>query len=198
MGRSSREVADGHRSEIVEIAARQLKAQGIDGITVPGVMAEAGLTHGGFYRHFASKQDLANEGIKRAFENQGHRIDLVGARNTGDHRGGILDVTSFYLSDSHIQNPGTGCPIAALSGDVARSDADSPLRETFTQGFKDNVAAIASLGTDGGEVSDAQRAEALVVMASIVGASVLARATAGDPVSAEILAALRAAYTVAT
>src|SRR5258707_6200213 len=107
----NREKAAENRERIVEAAARLFREQGFDGVGVDAIMKEAGLTHGGFYGHFASKEELATEAITRAFaqgsEKLGHCSDL----------GGLVNA---YLSDAHCADRSEGCALAALSADIAR------------------------------------------------------------------------------
>jgi TetR/AcrR family transcriptional repressor of nem operon len=114
MGRASRETAERHRDEIEHAAARRFREDGVNGVSVPALMGEVGLTHGGFYRHFASKEELAATACARAFAETS-----PGAR---------------YLTAEHVADRGGGCPMAALAGDVARTAPDSSLRNAFAEG----------------------------------------------------------------
>jgi TetR/AcrR family transcriptional repressor of nem operon len=195
MGRASRADAARHREEVVAAAARLFRERGLSGVSVPDVMAEAGLTHGGFYRHFDSKDALAAAACEAAFAQQTiDRADDL-ARHGGDRAAARADLIARYFSPEHRDDPGGGCPNAGLASDAARSPSGSPLRAAFTKGVR---AAIDGLD-EPNERPDAlepethdPRADALADLALMVGAVMLARATAGDPVSEEILSAAHA------
>src|SRR5438270_11231178 len=115
--RMTREKAAENRARIVETAARLFREKGFDGIGLNAIMKEAGLTHGGFYGHFSSKEDLAAEAVARAVE-----------RGTGwqSRYTNVADFVSDYLSESHFTDRTNGCVLAALGGDVARRGEGMP------------------------------------------------------------------------
>jgi TetR/AcrR family transcriptional repressor of nem operon len=165
MGRVSQAQAQENRQRVVETAARLFRERGAAGVSVADVMAEAGLTHGGFYKHFASKEALLAEAVGEAFSQQ--------ARRSGETRDAFV---ARYLSPEHRDSPGDGCPTAGFGVDLARAEPDAPARAAFAEG----VAAYAHrLGDD------------LATLSTMVGAIVLARATAGTDLSDEILRAAR-------
>jgi TetR/AcrR family transcriptional repressor of nem operon len=177
MARSSNKDTARHREEIVAAASRLFRERGIDGVSVPEIMGAAGLTHGGFYRHFDSKEHLAALAAAQAVEEEGHRIAALSDE---------ASLVGNYLSGEHCADRAGGCPIAALAGEVGRTAPDSPVRVELTAGVSSFADGIATLGGH-------ERDEALARLATMVGALVLARATEGAPVSDEILAAARAA-----
>ncbi|UFS60601.1 TetR family transcriptional regulator [Subtercola endophyticus] len=196
MGRASKAEQEQHRQEILDAAARQVKARGIDAVTIPEVMAAVGLTRGGFYGHFSSKADLTAQAITRAFEFQARGFSAVARRHPGDHSSAVRDVVDYYFSDAQLRQADLdqSCPIAALSADVAREPEGSAARDAYAEGIAENLALLASLGDRADEApSPEQRADALVTMAMAVGAVVIARATSGHPISAELVAAVKAA-----
>ena len=194
MGRASKQQQERHREQILDIAARQVKARGIDGVTIPEVMAAAGLTVGGFYGHFSSKADLSARAVARAFDVQATTFARIGEANPGNHKAAMASLVDFYFSDTHRYQLERSCPMAALSADVAREPADSAARTAFAEGIQRNLTQLAGIGDAAGETtSPEQRAEALTTMAMAVGAIVMARATTGEPIADEILAAARAA-----
>jgi TetR/AcrR family transcriptional regulator, transcriptional repressor for nem operon len=176
MPRSSNKDAARHRQQIVEAASELFRERGIDGVSVPEIMGSAGLTHGGFYRHFDSKEQLAALACGRAVAGQGRELEAL--RNER----ALLD---GYLSSGHRDDRAHGCPVAALSGEVARAAPDSPVRAELTAGVNGFADGIAALGGH-------DRDKALARMSMLVGALVLSRATEGAPVSDEILSAARA------
>jgi TetR/AcrR family transcriptional repressor of nem operon len=177
-----------NRQDILEAAARLYREHGLAGVGVAEVTRGAGLTHGGLYRHFESKDALVREACARAF-------DWSPRPTEGEDQGGGLAArVRAYLSPRHRDNPGEGCPVAALAVDVARAGGE--LSAVFAQGAERNITrfarAIGGLG-DGEAPSAAQRAEAIATLGAMVGALVLARATAAaDPaLSDEILETMR-------
>lgn len=186
MGRSSREQAERHREQVIEAASQLFRQRGVDGVSVPEVMAATGMTHGGFYRHFASKEELAQIACTRAFEEQIEGLREF-KRSAEDPEAAFVD---FYLSDPHRSDVAHGCPLAALSGDVARTDPDSPVRASFVQGVRAFADGVEALDADG---TPEHRSRSLARLSMLMGALALARATEGDPISDEIIAAVREA-----
>jgi TetR/AcrR family transcriptional repressor of nem operon len=173
MGRVSQAQARQNRERIVATAARLFRERGIAGVSVADVSAAAGLTHGGFYKQFESKDALVDEAIAYAFAEQAERVGADFERDA---------FLTTYLSKEHRDEPGAGCPSAGFAGDVAREAGGEAGRETYAEG----VAAYArALGRDG-------RPD-LAAVSMMVGAMILSRATAGTAISEEILAAARTA-----
>ena len=117
--RVSQEQMDRSHQRIVKGASLLVRKQGIDGTSVDDVMKQAGLTRGGFYRHFDSKESLVSAGLEDAFHQVLTEIDNA-YRTRGVHKG-AEEYYDRYLSDGHVKHPELGCPIAALSLDVGRS-----------------------------------------------------------------------------
>jgi len=183
-----------NRQDILEAAARLYRAHGLAGVGVAEVTRGAGLTHGGLYRHFESKDALVREACARAFDWSIGPLD--GAVEGSD--GGLAARVQAYLSPQHRDSPGEGCPAAALAVDVARAGGD--LSAVFAAGVERNITrfarVIGGLAADA-EPSPAQRAEAMAMLSAMVGALVLARATAATrpALSDEILATVCAHLT---
>ncbi|WP_144636306.1 TetR/AcrR family transcriptional regulator [Bordetella genomosp. 13] len=184
MPRVSREQADRNRLAIEAASSRLFRERGIDGVTVADLMAAAGLTHGGFYGHFESKDALAAVACEQAFNEAVGRWQAAATGRTS--RRALVEA---YLSGPHRDHPGKGCPAAALAADVARHDGEPPVQDAYIEGLKRLLAAIASL-QDGADASERTRA-AMAQLATMVGALTLARATRGDALSNQILAAAR-------
>jgi TetR/AcrR family transcriptional repressor of nem operon len=187
MARASRAVADQHRTAIEEASARLFRVHGLHGVSVAQVMADAGLTHGGFYGHFSSKDELAAAGCARAFSDSAARWHQRIAQVGGDRQTARRHLVEHYLSEGHRDTPEHGCPASALGGDVAREPAGKPVRSAYLDGIKQLLTAWKRVCVD----EDAGNPTALVEMATLVGAITLARATAGDAISDEILDAAR-------
>jgi TetR/AcrR family transcriptional regulator, transcriptional repressor for nem operon len=188
MPRASKQQTQNHRLAITDASARLMRERGIHGVTVSDLMAAAGLTHGGFYRHFESKETLAGEACARAFAESVQRWKQRVAASS-DRGSALLVLTEGYLSSRSRDTPGISCPTTALACDVAREPAGSPLRAAFVAGTRQLIDVLASLQNEDGKMAD--RSEAMAQFATMVGAVILARATAGDSLSDELLAAAR-------
>src|SRR4051794_15120593 len=110
----SREQAVQNRERIVETAARLFRERGFEGIGVADLMKEAGLTHGGFYGHFSSKEDLIAEASARALAQSLALFTKVAERAPADP---LPAIAGAYLTSKHRDNPGEGCVLAALGAD---------------------------------------------------------------------------------
>jgi len=188
MPRASKEQAQVHRLAIMDASARLMREHGMHGVSVADLMAAAGLTHGGFYGHFESKEALAGEACTHAFGESVRRWKQRIATQP-DHAAALRALTEAYLSARSRDTPGISCPATALACDVAREPPGTPLRAAFVGGIGQLIDVLVSLqnGTD----SAADRREALAQIATLVGAVVLARATAGNALSDELLSAAR-------
>ena len=165
---------------IKDVSARLFRERGLDGVSVTQLMAAAGLTHGGFYGHFASKDALAALACTHAFAQSVQRRSAM--RETFIAR---------YLSHAHRDDPGRGCPASALAADVGREPDAAPVRQAYADGIKVMADDLDFLSVANARAQ--RRCDTLVGLATLVGAITLARATRGDPISAEILAAVRTA-----
>jgi TetR/AcrR family transcriptional repressor of nem operon len=173
--------AQANRERIVETASTLFRERGYDGVGVVDLMAAAGFTHGGFYKHFGSKADLMGEAAACGFAQT-------------MEKGSGLELAEFikrYVSRDHRDQPGDGCTIAALCGDAARQSED--IKATFAGGIESLLAALLP---DSDALQEQQlaekRAKAIFLMASAIGAIVLSRACPDDSALAdEILTACR-------
>jgi TetR/AcrR family transcriptional regulator, transcriptional repressor for nem operon len=171
--RKSREEAAETRKRIVGAAARKFREQGIVATGLADLMKAAGLTHGGFYKHFASKDQLVAEATAAALDTV---LEEMAAHPT------TSAAVAGYLSARHRDNPASGCPLAALGGELARSDKKA--RAAATAGFVRLVDILAgAAGT-----ADARR-RALVAAATMIGAVTMARVVTDPGLSGEILRA---------
>ncbi|MDH7974263.1 TetR/AcrR family transcriptional regulator [Sphingomonas sp. AR_OL41] len=175
------------RARVLKEAAREIRAKGPDGVGVAGVMARAGLTHGGFYAHFPSKDALVVEAIGEMFDSARRRAAPLAASD--DPRGALRAYVDFYLSAAHRDARERGCPLPALSGDFARAEA--PMRERFGLGIASLNGRIATV-LDAIGVAEPE-SEATALMAQLVGAVALARSVGAGAQSDAILARTRAA-----
>ena len=194
MPRVSRAEAESHREQITEASSRLFRERGIKGVSVADLMGAAGLTHGGFYGHFESKDALAGVAVARAFEQSAERWHKRVASKPDDAARRALLVDRF-LTPQSLRDVGMGCPSVSLATDVAREPAAAPIRTAYLDGLESLVQILSSV--EEGADSDAKRSAALADFATLAGALMLARATEGAPLSAEILAAARARLTPA-
>jgi TetR/AcrR family transcriptional repressor of nem operon len=179
--RVTREQAAANREKILEVAGALFRERGFDGIGVADIMKRAGLTHGGFYGHFASKDDLAAEITARVLGRSGWMERL-----TGTQKPSFSDLVRQYLSPRHRDDPGRGCLFAALGSDVVRQPRS--VRRAFTEGLRLRVDALARLAP--GRSAAARRQKSLATMAGLVGALILSRAVDDPKFSDEILEAV--------
>jgi TetR/AcrR family transcriptional repressor of nem operon len=188
MPRASKQQAESNRRLITDNSAKLLRERGIHGLSVADLMKSAGLTHGGFYGHFASKDQLAAQACAHAF---GHSIDRWQQRIAGaaNRTAGFNAIVEGYLSARNRDNPGTSCPTPALMGDVAREPAAAPVRSAYRDGVKQLLDVLDSVQDDAG--TERARRRTLAQFAMLVGAMALARATAGDPISEAFLVSAR-------
>jgi TetR/AcrR family transcriptional repressor of nem operon len=176
-----------NRSAIELASSRLFREQGLK-VSVKDVMGAAGLTHGGFYGHFSSKDDLAAHACATAFAESTERWRKRTA-SAKDRRSAREALIGAYLTAERRAALGTGCPIAGLAVDVARESAGKPVRAAFRKGLESLIEILAGVQSTG-ERADA-RERAVAQMAALVGAMVLARATEGSALSDEFLAASR-------
>lgn len=164
------------RQAIMRSADRLLRTHGVDGTSVANVMKGAGLTVGGFYAHFPSKEALIAEALGETMGAM--RGQLTEDLPDTDHRERLGTALTRYLSTAHRDHPEHGCPLPATAGDLA--EEDGALRQTLAQELERHLDAL----TD-----PAHRPQALGALALMVGGLSLARATAGTDLSGEILEA---------
>ncbi len=177
--RVSQKEKERSHQRIVEGAARLIRERGIETTSVSDVMTDAGMTIGGFYKHFDSKDALAEAALRSAFDEMiGVMTSRLGAEAA------LADYQSFYLSEGHVGSPGIGCPVAALSGDVARGPAS--LKAEFGAGVRRTIATLVDSmpGTADERVAAATRRLAL-----LAGAVLIARASDPDTGRAVLSAA---------
>lgn len=175
------------RKKILRSASRMFREKGVKETTVPGVMDDAGLTAGGFYKHFESKEELFRDALIEALSGTSRLMQLVPPELKGDDW--RRAVAQIYLSEAHRDNVKTGCAIAALSGDVTRSDRET--REVFERGLDRMISEFQTrLDVD----PETARAEAWHFLSQILGGLILSRAVADPKTSSKILKACRDSF----
>ncbi|MCD7107435.1 TetR/AcrR family transcriptional regulator [Rhizobium sp. DKSPLA3] len=170
-----------NRARIVQTASALFRERGYDGVSVADLMAAAGLTHGGFYKHFGSKAELMAETAASSIS------QIIRQAGGSD----IRQFVDFYTSREHRDGRGDGCTFAALAGDATRQSSD--IRATFADGLESILAAVERGGVLGAGDQQTARAKAIDVFAHLLGAVVLSRACPDDsPLAEEILTVCRA------
>ncbi|WP_267551078.1 TetR/AcrR family transcriptional regulator [Rhizobium rhizogenes] len=179
MGRSQLEKQKTHE-RIVELAARRLREEGLDGIGVADLMKEAGLTVGGFYKHFASRDELVAEAVQSAVESWRKQQEEKGIDPAHIP---LNEYVEIYLSENHRDHCGEGCAYAALTADMARSS--EAVRTIATEGLRKNFDAMTARMPQP-ETIDA-RQKAIIASCLMTGAVGLARVVDDEALSSEIL-----------
>jgi TetR/AcrR family transcriptional regulator, transcriptional repressor for nem operon len=178
-------------ARIVETAARAFRERGVEGVRIADVMQSAGLTHGGFYAHFADKDSLFAEAARQGlYESRQSFLTEAAAANP---EAPLREIIRRYVSRRHRDAPAEGCAMPALAAEVARES--TAVRGAFTSAVEDFVIGLEAYVP--GETPDARRDAALALTAGMVGAVALARALDDPELSDRILLATRRFYTAA-
>ncbi|MEW2159869.1 TetR family transcriptional regulator [Streptomyces sp. NPDC007189] len=180
MGRVSKAQAQENRQHVVATASRMFREKGA-AVSIADLMKAVGLTHGAFYKQFASKEDLVDKAIAHAFEDPAAHSSAAHEEHAGEHEAARQALIEDYLSIWHRDHAGDGCPVSGFAADLAR-DPDQAARsqQVYVNGVRNRAARLATGEDDG-----------LVQLCTMVGALVLARATRGNPLSEELLQAAR-------
>jgi TetR/AcrR family transcriptional repressor of nem operon len=180
--RVSRAKAEENRRNVVEVASRLFRSHGFDGIGVSDLMKGAGLTQGGFYKQFNSKDDLIAEASAVALAAGAERWENLATKVDADPLAAIVE---FYLSPFHREERSSGCAIAALGPEAIRQAPQ--LRETFQDGIERHLALLDTMVdvAPGGDV----RSKSMVTLSTMVGALILSRAVAYDALGKRLLEA---------
>ena len=183
MGHSRASKAITH-ARLVEAAAARFKERGIDGISLADLMKELKLTHGGFYRHFDSRDELVGEALELALaqssESMRERL-FEGTKPT------FARFVEFYLDEAHRDGRAAGCAVAALAGDAARKSTD--VQGQFRRQIAQNLEALTSALDQ--NPAEETRETAILVLCALYGALTVARAVGDSPLSREVLRTVR-------
>jgi AcrR family transcriptional regulator len=167
----------GHKDEthkrIVEIASTKFREKGVDSVGIAALMAEAGLTHGGFYAHFDSKEALVQEAMNAAFD--ASRVK---------YGAGLETLIRAYLRPAHRDNPGQGCVVATLTPEIARHP--EPTRAAYTERLETFLAKIAALLPEHLPPQTRQQT-AIGILGSMIGTLQMSRAVTNPELSENIL-----------
>jgi TetR/AcrR family transcriptional repressor of nem operon len=176
--RKSKQEAAETRQRIVKAAAAEFRQNGIGGTGLSDLMAAAGLTHGGFYRHFESKDQIVAEACAAATESA-----IATFFSKKSSQSGLKPRIAKYLSLTHRDDPSAGCPLAALGSEFVRCDEKT--RAAATQAFLEMVNIIAA--ESGRTRPDVARRRALVTASTMIGALMMSRIVTDPKLSASIL-----------
>lgn len=170
------------RQRIIETASEKFRKEGIAATGIAGLMAEAGLTHGGFYAHFASKEDLVRAAMEAALDQtRTKRQNILDSAAPGPER--LRALIKFYLRQAHRDAPGKGCAAAALISEIARHEPET--RQVFTERLKGLLGQIALALPP--EMAEAAREElAIGLFGVLLGSLQMARAV-DDPALSETI-----------
>lgn len=174
------------RARVVKAAASAMRRLGPDRVSVAEIMGEAGLTHGGFYAHFTSKDALVGAAVQAAFDQSRRRLTRMA--RAGDSQALLSGFVDFYVSAEHRDHPERGCPIALLSSDIPRQGP--PARAAFDSGVDSLIEMIASRLQVG--AADERQGLAGSLLAEMAGAVALSRAVSDRALSDRLLAESRA------
>lgn len=177
--RVSRVQAEENRERVINVASRLFREHGFDGIGLKDLMKGAGLTQGGFYKQFASKDDLAALASRRALESATRRWSDAAA-NTSDP---LESIIRFYLSKDHSGEKAEGCPLVALGSDAARQTAE--VRRPFEDGIRAHFEVLEELIGEGDDIARSEKAMAILSM--MVGAVTLSRIIEDEALSTGVL-----------
>ena len=173
-----KETKNANREALLSAASRLLRERGVDGVGVAEISQAAGLTHGGFYRHFRSKEALVGASVERTLMEAAERVAKIVAED------GLDGFARTYLSPAHLDDRAAGCAIAALGEDMTRQRSE--VRAAYARGVRAYLDALAP-------PAEVERAENLKQLAALIGGAILARGLAGvdDALAADIVAAVR-------
>ena len=179
MGYSKTQKAKTHE-RIVKLASKRFREEGLAGIGIAELMKEAGLTVGGFYKHFDSRDDLVAEAVNSAFGGWERRVE---AAKSGGPPVSYEKLIDDYLNKAHRDSPGTGCAFSALAPEIARSGKRT--RALTSEQVRNDIQLIAALHR--AKDKRTARSRAILTFSALVGAMALARAVSDEALSREIL-----------
>lgn len=186
MKRNTPRSKEATHERIVQVGARAIRRFGYAGIGIADIMKLAGLTHGGFYAHFPSREAMLAELADRAGVEAIATFLRITASAPAEQS--LQSLLQVYLSEEHVKNPEVGCPIAALGTEMPRQAP--AVRRAITRRIKEMVDVVSRQSADQGQPGARERA--LAITATMIGAVVLARAVDEEPLSESVLQAARA------
>ncbi|HEV2136521.1 MAG TPA: TetR/AcrR family transcriptional regulator [Terracidiphilus sp.] len=176
---------DETRKKIVKDASRRVRAEGLTGAAVSAVMRDAGLTHGGFYKHFGSKDELLAASMEEAFREISERLARAGQHSPPGKA--WKTIVETYLSPEHAAHPEFGCPVAALASELARSEKKVMTRvHAQLARYKSTILPL----MPGRQIADRERAY-LVIFSTMIGAIQIARMQPDSAAREKVLSTIR-------
>ncbi|MDX3070950.1 TetR/AcrR family transcriptional regulator [Streptomyces sp. NPDC088354] len=179
MGHSQAAKAES-RERVLRIAARRIREEGMTAPGVADLMKEAGLTHGGFYKHFASRDELMVQAATLALEDGEAKMADAARRDPEEPRTGLIDA---YLSTRHRDAPGTGCALVTLGAAAGRGVVE--MKEAYEKQVHGYLELIGEAAQ--GDDPEETRADAMLTLSAMVGAILMSRAVADPQFSDELL-----------
>ncbi|MGH8551484.1 MAG: TetR/AcrR family transcriptional regulator [Methylococcales bacterium] len=173
MRRTKRQTAQTRR-EIIEAASALFRERGLDGVSVAEVMDQVGLTHGGFYKHFDSKEALLAEAVNAAFEEGLSEWHKTMEEHPAQY--GVPVLIDFYLSESHRKDLGHGCPVVSLGSEMSRFGG--AVKTGFAKGIRGMIDVFENQLNE--ELASNSKELAVAIVACLVGAMVIARCSDND------------------
>jgi len=183
MGYSKASKANTH-ARLVEAAASRFKERGVDGISLADLMKDLKLTHGGFYKHFGSREELVTEALELAMKQS---VEVMRKHGLGQDKPDLQRFVDFYLDETHRDGRADGCAVAALAGDAPRKSAG--VQTQFREHIEGNLKVLSEVLQPGSPQE--ARGSAILVLCSLYGALMTARAVGDSPLSREILRTVR-------
>jgi len=183
MSRTPNSRKEDTHARIVDIAARAIRKHGYAGVGVADVMRQAGLTHGGFYAHFESRDALLVEALERAAHESAAVVARAAAARRGRNVSAFRSLVETYLDDAHLASLEAGCPVAALGSDMPRQSR--AVREASVVRVEALIAGVRST------LPRSSRSTAVVVTGTLVGSLQVARALGANADGRAVLAAAR-------
>jgi TetR/AcrR family transcriptional repressor of nem operon len=185
MKKSTGTTKESTHERIVETAARAIRRSGYDGTSVADIMNEAGLTHGGFYAHFASRDAMLAEAADRAGAEA--VVWAAGIAAEASPQEALQAMVNAYLSEAHVNNAESGCPVVALGSEMPRQTPE--VRRAATRRIKEMIDLVSRQLPEWGQQGAHTRA--LVTVSTMVGALLLARAVDDAKLSKALCDAVR-------
>ncbi|WP_213767866.1 TetR family transcriptional regulator [Caballeronia sp. dw_19] len=184
MGRSTRAQADLNRERIVDVATGLFRQHGVGAVSIADIMKAAGMTQGGFYKHFPSKEALAAEACTTAFVRAVEAWKEKARQSVDGGRTALRDLVTYYFAD---KPPERTCPMVAFSQEAAGRASDDPLLVNYSEGVKRLFEAFAEVARAGGPPA-MTREQIMLLFTSMIGANLLARAIGKEAWTEDMMA----------
>ncbi len=188
MGRSTRAQAEQNRNRIVDVAIGLFREKGINAVSIAEIMEAAGMTQGGFYKHFSSKEALAAEACTEVFNRSAaawqEQVRMSPEQGEADR---LMHLVKYYLAE---KPPEKTCPMIALGQDAAGQSPDKPFSQAYRKGAHQMFETFLKIALSGPGGQQRERDRLMLLFASMVGANLLKRAVGNEPWIQEMQQAL--------